>query len=102
MRSLTLREALRQLAQRGIRSRVSTSSASVLRSLRKTPPTWDPTRWLSIVQSGFARAAQCCREVIAHVENDYVARIRFADGDGGAVCRSVSSQLAKAEKPAFL
>ena len=82
----------RQLAQRGRSSRISVSSASVLRSVRETP-----TRPSRLRKAGFAKAAQRCREVIAHVENDYVAKIRFADG--GAVPLGL---LAEAEKAAFL
>jgi len=43
------------------------------------------------------KTSERCREVIAHVENDYVAKIRFADG--GAVPLGL---LAEAEKAAFL
>ena len=82
----------RQLAQRGRSSRISVSSASVLRSVRETP-----ARNSRLRKVGFAKAAQRCREVIAHVENDYVAKIRFVDG--GAVPLGL---LAEAEKAAFL
>ena len=82
----------RQLAQRGRSSRISVSSASVLRSVRETP-----ARNSRLRKVGFAKAAQRCRELIAHVENDYVAKVRFVDG--GAVPLGL---LAEAEKAAFL
>ena len=82
----------RQLAQRGISSRISTGSASVLRSARKPPLAGSRSS-----RAGFSRAAQCCREIIAHVEKDYVAVIRFAEE--GAMPLVL---LAKAEKAAFL
>ena len=82
----------RQLAQRGRSSRVSVSSASVLRNVRETP-----ARNSRLRKVGFAKAAERCREVIAHVENDYVAKVRFVDG--GAVPLGL---LAEAEKAAFL
>ena len=46
---------------------------------------------------GFAKTAQRCREVLAHVENAYVAKIRFVDG--GAVPLGL---LAEVERAAFL
>ena len=82
----------RQLAQRGRSSRISVSSASVLRSVRETP-----ARNSRLRKVGFAKAAERCREVIAHVENDYVGKIRLVDG--GAVPLGL---LAEAEKAAFL
>ena len=59
------------------------SSASVLRSVRETP-----SRNSRLHKVGFAKAAERCREVIAHVENDYVAKIRLVDG--GACQRSTT------------
>ena len=73
----------RQLAQRGIRSRISTGSA-VLRSVRNSPPAGSRSS-----RVGFARAAQCCREVIAHVKITIASR--ESGLQMGGRCRSVSS-----------
>ena len=54
-------------------------------------------RVLQTSKVGFAKAAQRCREVVAQVGNDSVAKIRFVDG--GAVPLGL---LAEAEKAAFL
>ena len=95
MGALAARVYARQLVQRGISSRISTGSASVLRNVRKPPLAG--SRSSTELDLHELRSADCCREVIAHVEKDSVAGIRFADE--GAVPLGL---LAKAENAAFL